>query len=194
MFTGIVEITGDVIRIERTGDILNVTVRSGISSELKVDQSVAHNGVCLTVIAVMDDMHTVQLVQETLERSHFNTIMSGAVINLERSMPATGRFEGHLVQGHVDCMGQLIAVKDGIYFFRYPIVHAKLLVEKGSVCVNGVSLTIASLEGDIFGVAIIPYTLANTNFHNMTPGALVNLEFDILAKHIARMMELRGIM
>lgn len=191
MFTGIIETTGEVIQVERSETIMTLVIRSTISSELRVDQSVAHNGVCLTVVATDSDTHTVQLVQETLDRSNFNSIKSGDVLNLERSMLASARFEGHIVQGHVDATGSLVTIKDGIYTFRYPASYAKLLVEKGSVCINGISLTVAALDTDTFGVAIIPYTLANTTFNKLSPGSIVNLEFDILAKHLVRIMDLR---
>lgn len=191
MFTGIIEASGEVVNSEFSDGILTLLIRSALSSELKVDQSVAHDGVCLTVVQVNGDTHTVQLVHETLERSHFHKIKEGDVLNLERAMPAFGRFEGHLVQGHVDGMGQLTSVQDGMYTFSYPLAYAKLLVEKGSICVNGISLTVAKLHDSTFTVAIIPYTLAHTNFNRMAPGILVNLEFDILAKHLARIIELR---
>jgi riboflavin synthase len=191
MFTGIIEACGEVVQTERIHNILTVRVRSPISANLKVDQSVSHDGVCLTVVAVQNDIHTVQLVQETLDKSHFQGLKEGAIINLERAMSAADRFEGHLVQGHVDGTGQLISVRDGMYTFSYPLTHAKLLVEKGSVCVNGVSLTVARLLDETFTVAIIPYTLANTNFNQISPGSIANLEFDILGKYLIRMIELR---
>ncbi len=192
MFTGIIETIGEVIGIENTDDILNLIVHSGISSELRVDQSVAHDGVCLTVVNVVDDTHKVQLVKETLHRTNFKSIRIGDEINLERSMPANGRFEGHIVQGHVDGVGHLISVENGLYTFSYPQVYAKLMTQKGSICVNGISLTVATLTDNTFGVAIIPHTLAHTNFKSMTPSTVVNLEFDILAKHLTRMIEVRG--
>ena len=191
MFTGIVERIGEVVAIDRTETTFDLIVRSGISSALRVDQSVSHDGVCLTVVAVNGDTHTVQLVQETLDRTTFHRINVGDTLNLERSMRANGRFEGHIVQGHVDGMGHLISIKNGIYTFRYPEVYAHLIAEKGSICINGISLTVAALTRDTFGVAIIPYTLANTNFHTLSPGSAVNLEFDILAKHLARITDLR---
>ena len=169
MFTGIIEACGEVVNSVLDKDILTLEIRSPISSALKVDQSIAHDGVCLTVVQVKNDIHAVQLVRETLERSHFHQIKTGDVINLERAMPAAGRFEGHIVQGHVDGMGEFVGIEDGLYTFRYPQPYAKYLVEKGSICVNGISLTVARL----------------------VPGMQVNLEFDILAKHLARIIELR---
>ena len=176
---------------EKKGTILNLTLRSSISDKLKVDQSVSHDGVCLTIVEVKDHTHRVQLVDETLRRSHFAQVKKGESINLERSMSASGRFEGHIVQGHVDCTGKVISVKDGVYTIQYPVDFAKYVVEKGSICVNGVSLTIASLREDMFSVAIIPYTLEYTNFKDLSPGDIVNLEFDILAKHLARIIDLQ---
>lgn len=193
MFTGIIETVGEIVQITHTENILSLLVRSEISSQLRPEQSVAHDGVCLTVVERKDDTHKVELVQETLYRSHFKNIAPGTRVNLERAMPATGRFEGHIVQGHVDGVGQLISINDGIYTFHHPSQYAKFLIEKGSVCINGVSLTIATLAKDTFGVAIIPYTQSHTNFDGMNPGAFVNLEFDILAKHLARLMELYGL-
>lgn len=192
MFTGIIETIGEVVGLWQEKDIFNVMVRSDISAELRPEQSVAHDGVCLTVVYVEKDKHAVQLVTETLRRSHFKDLVTGTRINLERSMPASGRFEGHLVQGHVDGVGRLISIEDGIYTFQYPDQYAKFLVEKGSICVNGVSLTVAALQQDTFGVAVIPYTLQHTNLSQLKPGMMVNLEFDILAKHLARILELRG--
>jgi len=193
MFTGIIEATGLVDGTRWQGDIFEMTIRSDISSFLHVDQSVSHDGVCLTVVGVSGDTHRVQLVRETLERSHFKTIGTGSLINLERAMPANGRFEGHFVQGHVDCEGEIVSIKDGIYSIRYPGAYAKYLTEKGSVSVNGVSLTVARLSEDVFGVAIIPYTLSHTNFRDLAPGSKVNLEFDMLAKHIVRVIQLEGL-
>lgn len=191
MFTGIIETTGVVIQVDRSDTIMTLVIRSSISSELRVDQSVSHNGVCLTIVAVNDDTHNVQLVQETLNRSNFETVKPGDILNLERSMLASARFEGHIVQGHVDATGSLVNIKDGIYTFSYPASYAKLIGEKGSVCVNGISLTVTALDAETFGVAIIPYTLEHTNFKQLQPGSLVNLEFDILAKHLVRLIELR---
>jgi riboflavin synthase len=191
MFTGIIESMGEVVSIDRNENTLDLIVRSGISSLLQIDQSVAHDGVCLTIVRATDDTHTVQLVQETLDRTTFHRMHIGDKLNLERSMPANGRFEGHIVQGHIDGVGHLISIENGIYTFSYPQGFAKLIAEKGSICVNGISLTVANLTNDRFGVAIIPHTLANTNFNTLIPGSIVNLEFDILAKHLVRIMDLR---
>lgn len=191
MFTGIIEATGEVVTVLTHDDIVELTVRSPISVELEVDQSVCHDGVCLTIVHVSEEMHRVQIVHETCERSTFKHIKKGDIINLERSMPANGRFEGHIVQGHVDTTGTFISIENGIYLFRYPTQYAQYLVDKGSVCINGVSLTVARLAGDTFGVAIIPYTLEYTNFHYIKPETEVNLEFDILGKYILRRAELQ---
>ena len=190
MFTGIIETIGEVMTVLRHDNIMEMTVRSGISADLHVDQSVAHDGVCLTVVHVTGDHHRVQLVEETCARSTFREVKTGQILNLERAMPADGRFEGHLVQGHVDCTGELIGIHAGIYTFRFPDAHARFLVEKGSICVNGVSLTVAALTADTFGVAIIPYTLEHTSFRKLKAGDQVNLEFDILGKYLARWQQL----
>ena len=190
MFTGIVETIGEIVGLERSADHVDLMIRSSISADLSPDQSVCHDGVCLTVVAVSQNTHTVQLVTETLERSHFRTAGIGDQVNLERSVPASGRFEGHFVQGHVDSTGQLIATDHEIWTFRYPLKYSRLLVEKGSICVNGVSLTVVRVKGDTFSVAVIPYTLSKTNFNRLSPGAPVNLEFDIIAKHILRQYDL----
>jgi riboflavin synthase len=193
MFTGIVEALGEVVDVKRSENTIDLTVRSSISSELRPDQSVAHDGVCLTVVAVSKDTHTVQLVEETLNRSHFRAIGAGSLLNLERSVPASGRFEGHFVQGHVDGTGQLLSRDREIWTFRFPQKYARFLVEKGSVCINGISLTVVYVKGDTFSVALIPYTLENTNIDKLIPGASVNLEFDMIAKHVERLLQERGL-
>jgi riboflavin synthase len=191
MFTGIIESIGEVVETSNAGAILTLTIRSGISAQLKRDQSVSHNGVCLTVVSVQNDTHSVQLVAETIDRSAFGSVRMGDRINLERSLPVSGRFEGHIVQGHVDGVGTLLSIDDGIFMFRYPPVFSAYLIEKGSVCVHGVSLTVARLIDDTFGVALIPHTLQFTNFADLKPGTDINLEFDMIAKHLIRLLELR---
>jgi len=192
MFTGIIETIGEVVSVLGHDDILEMAVRSSISQDLRIDQSVNHNGVCLTVVHTGHGIHRVQLVKETCDRSTFGSIKAGDLVNLERAMPASGRFEGHIVQGHVDCTGTVAEIADGRYEFAYPEKYARLLVGKGSVCVNGVSLTVAALGGSTFTVAIIPYTLEHTNFSQLKAGDAVNLEFDILGKYLIRMAELPG--
>lgn len=192
MFTGIIETTGTVEAIRSEGGNKRFSVRSGISPELKVDQSVSHNGVCLTVTAVSDGIHEVVAIAETLSRSSLGTLLEGSVVNLERCMPANGRFDGHIVQGHVDCTGTVKAVhdRDGSwqFDFTFPEEHAALVVEKGSVCINGVSLTCFNCGEDTFSVAIIPYTMEHTTFRTLRAGDTVNLEFDIVGKYVRRLV------
>lgn len=202
MFSGIVEEAARVVKTERDGGNLNLTVKCSFTDELKIDQSVAHNGVCLTVVSLPGDgTYTVTAIQETLDRSNLGDLREGAAVNLERSMVMNGRLDGHIVQGHVDCTAVCESVEevDGsrYYKFRYdvsPELVAKgyMTVEKGSVTVNGVSLTVCDSERDSFRVAIIPYTFEHTNFHEIEPGTRVNIEFDIIGKYLARLSELKG--
>ncbi|MBD5331574.1 MAG: riboflavin synthase [Paramuribaculum sp.] len=202
MFSGIVEEPARVVKAERDGGNLNLTVKCSFVDELKIDQSVAHNGVCLTVVALPGDgTYTVTAIQETLDRSNLGDLREGAAVNLERSMVMNGRLDGHIVQGHVDCTAVCESIEevDGsrYYKFRYdvsPELVAKgyMTVEKGSVTVNGVSLTVCDSERDSFRVAIIPYTYEHTNFHEIEPGTRVNIEFDIIGKYLARLSELRS--
>lgn len=202
MFSGIVEEPARVVKAERDGGNLNLTVKCSFVDELKIDQSVAHNGVCLTVVALPGDgTYTVTAIRETLDRSNLGDLREGAAVNLERSMVMNGRLDGHIVQGHVDCTAVCESIEevDGsrYYKFRYdvsPELVAKgyMTVEKGSVTVNGVSLTVCDSERDSFRVAIIPYTYEHTNFHEIEPGTRVNIEFDIIGKYLARLSELRS--
>jgi riboflavin synthase len=196
MFTGIIESTGIVEKIEREQSNLHFTIASPISRELKIDQSVSHNGVCLTVVALGEGTHTVTAIEETLRRSNLGDWQPGAVVNLERSMRMEGRLDGHIVQGHVDAAGECVGVLEtgGSWrvTFRYQPTPEHILVDKGSVCVNGVSLTVVAPQLDLFSVAIIPYTWAHTNFQHLKPGDRVNLEFDIIGKYIARYMAVYG--
>jgi riboflavin synthase len=196
MFTGIIEATGVVQKIKREGTNVHFTIASPISGELKIDQSLSHNGVCLTVVAVEDGAHTVTAVEETLKRSNLGDWQEGHEINLERAMRSDGRLDGHIVQGHVDATGECVEIEElegsWYYRFRYQPSEEHLLVDKGSICVNGVSLTVVSPAGDIFTVAIIPYTYEHTNFRTMKVGDRVNLEFDIIGKYIARYVALYG--
>ncbi len=193
MFTGIIETLGTIKNIKREGSNYHFTIESSISSELKVDQSVSHNGVCLTVVAQDDQSHTVTAIEETLIRSNLGDLKNGDPINLERAMLPSSRLDGHIVQGHVDATGECIEVQevDGSWYykFRYAPSPEHLLVDKGSVCINGVSLTVVNPKDDYFSVAIIPYTYENTNFKAIKPGHTINLEFDIIGKYIGRYFE-----
>ena len=199
MFSGIVESTATVVAIEREQDNLHFTLRCPFTSELKIDQSIAHNGVCLTVVRIVDDTYTVTAMRETLERSNLGLLHVGDEVNVERSMQMGGRLDGHIVQGHVDQTARCIAVEDqeGSHEFTFEYeVDAEMVrrgyftVDKGSVTVNGVSLTVCRPTTEAgkgaFSVCIIPYTFDNTNFHNIKVGTVVNIEFDILGKYIAR--------
>jgi riboflavin synthase len=189
MFTGIIESTGYVEHIENEGSNSHFTIRSSISSALKVDQSIAHDGVCLTITEVNGDTHRVTAIAETLNRSSLGKSAIGKQINLERCMKADGRFDGHIVQGHVDCIGKLERIEDrngswGLYF-THPAGETFLTVQKGSVCINGVSLTVVESGETFFSVEIIPYTWNHTNLGLLNVGDAVNLEFDIIGKYLA---------
>lgn len=188
MFTGIIETTGKVNSIEQQSNgIIRLGVESGISGEFRIDQSVSHDGVCLTVVEIENNTHFVQMVPETLSRSRFRELKQGDLLNLERSMTVNARLDGHFVQGHVDAVGELQSIDKQQYFkFTYPTEYSNLLVDKGSVSINGVSLTVAGIDDDWFRVALIPYTLEHTNLGRIKPGDSVNLEFDILGKYVAR--------
>jgi len=190
MFTGIIESVGKIASIETEGSNYHFEIESDISSELKEDQSVSHNGVCLTVVGVKKDLHRVTAVKETLERSNFKYLKPGDKVNLERSMPADGRFDGHIVQGHVDQVSECkkVANQEGSWLmeFEFQSIDGNYIVEKGSVCINGISLTCFDLSDNAFSVAIIPYTYQHTNFNSLKPGNLVNIEFDIVGKYIAK--------
>lgn len=201
MFSGIVEEAATVTAARREGGNLHLTVRCSFANELKIDQSVAHNGVCLTVVALNpDSTYTVTAIQETLDRSNLGLLREGDLVNLERSMLMNGRLDGHIVQGHVDTTAVCTEVEevDGSRYFKFEYdVSAEMAakgymtVEKGSVTVNGVSLTVCDSELRSFRVAIIPYTLEHTNFCRIEPGTRVNLEFDIIGKYLARLQEVR---
>jgi riboflavin synthase len=193
MFTGIIETTGLVSGIDAEGTNLTFRIESTLASELKIDQSVSHNGVCLTVTSVADGSYTVTAVDETLRKTNLGHVKPGDRINLERCMPATGRFDGHIVQGHVDQTGVCTSVQDmngsWLYDFRYDVdVADNVTVEKGSICINGVSLTVFNSEPNQFRVTIIPYTYEHTNFRELKAGDTVNLEFDIVGKYIKKML------
>lgn len=191
MFTGIVEEVAVVVDVRKHGTNLDLVLRARMAPELKVDQSVAHNGVCLTVVAVSGDTYTVTAVNETLQRSNLGGLGPGDAVNLERSLRLGDRLDGHMVQGHVDTMVQCIGAydQDGSWTFVLALPDEQdLLVAKGSICLNGVSLTIAALDAQTFSVAIIPYTYEHTTFHRLKPGDLVNVEYDVLGKYVQRMM------
>lgn len=202
MFSGIVEEAARVKELRREGGNLHITLECSFAGELHVDQSVAHNGVCLTVVAIHGDgSYTVTAIEETLRRSNLGLLAVGDRVNVERCMVMNGRLDGHIVQGHVDCTARCeeIIPEDGskMYLFRYDVApemakKGYVTVEKGSVCVNGVSLTVCDSENGSFRVAIIPYTFDHTNFSQIKVGTRVNLEFDIIGKYIARLQELKG--
>ena len=199
MFSGIVEEAATVVALEKENGNLHLTLRCSFVDELKIDQSVSHNGVCLTVVKLPGDgTYTVTAIQETLERSNLGTLQVGDLVNLERSMLMNGRLDGHIVQGHVDQTARCVALTEADGSWRYTFKYdfnremaAKgyVTVEKGSVTVNGVSLTVCNSQTDSFEVAIIPYTLEHTIFKTIVPGSIVNLEFDIIGKYLSRMME-----
>ena len=193
MFTGIIETIGRVIELKKDQDNLHLIIESDISNELKIDQSVAHNGVCLTVVAIADGTHTVTAVAETLNKSNLGKLKEGDFINLERCMQMNGRLDGHIVQGHVDQTGICTEVNDRSgsweYSFRYDPSQGNVTVEKGSICVNGISLTVVNSIENSFSVAIIPYTYEHTNMQHIKKGDTVNLEFDIIGKYVARLMK-----
>jgi riboflavin synthase len=192
MFTGIIEATGVIKAIESEGTNKHFFCVSSISHELKVDQSLSHNGVCLTVTKLENGGHWVTAVDETLKKSNLGFIKVDDKMNLERAMPANGRFDGHIVQGHVDQTAKVKSVKDiqgsWLYTFEINSRESGLVVEKGSVCINGVSLTCFDVTNDSFSVAIIPYTFEHTNFHQLQPGDTVNIEFDIVGKYVQKLL------
>lgn len=186
MFTGIVETVGKVIEINQHGTNVDFVISSDISDELKIDQSVSHNGVCLTVTKVEAGKHWVTAIDETMKKSSLGQFDVGTQVNLERCMKADGRFDGHIVQGHVDTTAKVISIKDqnGSWVFTFELKEEGLVVEKGSICINGTSLTCFNVEKKTFSVAIIPYTFEHTNFNQLSVGNLVNIEFDIIGKYI----------
>ena len=190
MFTGIIETLGTVRQVRHEQSNVHFTLESPISGELKIDQSLSHNGVCLTVVALGEGAHTVTAVAETLARTNLGSWKPGALVNLERCLPMGGRLDGHIVQGHVDAIAECIEVLETggswRFTFRYRPGPEHILVDKGSVCVNGVSLTVVEPHDDLFSVAIIPYTWEHTNFKTLRPGDTVNLEFDIIGKYVTR--------
>ena len=193
MFTGIIESLGKITDIEKEGENYHFTIESKISKELKIDQSVAHNGVCLTVVEKTNKNHIVTAIHETVEKTNMNFLKVGSLLNLERCLKIGGRLDGHMVQGHVDTMATCIDKKDEegswVFTFKHNIHPNFTTVEKGSICVNGASLTVFNSQRDQFSVAIIPYTHEHTNFNSIEVDSVVNLEFDILGKYIAKIVK-----
>jgi len=193
MFTGIIESLGEVQQLERDRGNLHISINSSITQELKIDQSVAHNGVCLTVVSLDGDSYTVTAIDETLEKSNLGELKIGDKVNLERAMVLGSRLDGHIVQGHVDQTGKCIAVleKEGSWFFtfEYDAAQNNVTIEKGSITIDGVSLTVVDSGKNTFSVAIIPYTYENTRFNAYKKGSTVNLEFDVIGKYVARIMQ-----
>lgn len=192
MFTGIIEELGIVKNISKQDDNLNITISSKFTSELKIDQSVAHNGVCLTVVAINKDEYTVTAIKETLDKTNLNHLLVNDIVNLERAMKLGDRLDGHIVQGHVDQTAKCISIenKNGSWFFTFEYDSNKnnITIEKGSITINGTSLTVVDSEKNRFSVAIIPYTYEHTNFHSFKTNTIVNLEFDVIGKYVARLM------
>ena len=199
MFSGIVEEYAEVVKVVKDQENLHLTLKCSFVDELKIDQSVSHNGVCLTVVSIQDGTYTVTAMKETIERSNIGLLAVGDKVNVERSMMMNGRLDGHIVQGHVDQTAVCTAVDDaqGSWYFTFKYNFDKEMarrgyftVDKGSVTVNGVSLTVCNPTSDTFQVAIIPYTYEHTNFHTIKVGSVVNIEFDIIGKYLSRMIQL----
>ena len=193
MFTGIIEEIGKIVRIEREQANLHLYVKSSFTNELKIDQSVAHNGVCLTVVAIDGDVYQVTAIAETLAKTHLGSLQVGDAVNLERGMLLNTRLDGHIVQGHIDQTGTCSAIQEEAGSTRFTCEYdpstGNVVIEKGSITVNGVSLTVVDATRDSFSVAVIPYTLAHTNLQHLQIGSIVNLEFDVIGKYVARLMQ-----
>ncbi|HQW69422.1 MAG TPA: riboflavin synthase [Flavobacterium sp.] len=194
MFTGIIETLGIIKDIEKEGDNLHITVSSSITNELKIDQSVAHNGVCLTVVAINKDEYTVTAIKETILKTNLSEWKVGDFVNLERAMKLGDRLDGHIVQGHVDQTGECISIEEAngswYFTFKYDRKLSNITIEKGSITINGVSLTVLNSKEHQFSVAIIPYTYEHTNFNSFSVGTNINLEFDVVGKYVARLNSL----
>jgi riboflavin synthase len=195
MFTGIIESLGKIRSIESNGSNVTFWIQSPLSPELKIDQSISHNGVCLTVEEIKDDTHRVTAIEETLEKTNLHTWQPDDLVNLERCLIMNGRLDGHIVQGHVDATATCLKRRelDGSWEFRFefPKKFSSLVIEKGSICLNGTSLTIFNVKKDRFDIAIIPYTFQHTNIQSVKPGSKVNLEFDMIGKYVARLVSLK---
>ena len=196
MFTGIIETLGIVKNIKQDQTNIHFDIESSISNELKIDQSVSHNGVCLTVVEISGNKHTVTAIEETLNKTNLGNLQVGDIVNLERCTQANGRFDGHIVQGHVDqtatCIGREDQKGSWLFTFQYDNTLGNITVEKGSITVNGISLTVVNSLEDRFSVAIIPYTIEHTNLQHVDVGSTINLEFDIVGKYVSKIMALRG--
>lgn len=195
MFTGIIETIGKVVDLKSEAGNLDLTIESPVSRELKIDQSISHNGVCLTVVDVNNNHHRVTAINETLKKTNIGLLQIGDEVNLERCTKVGERLDGHIVQGHVDQTGKCISVVEAngswVYTFVYSPSRQNIVVEKGSICINGISLTAFNAKDNLFSVAIIPYTYEHTNIKQVIQDSLVNLEFDIIGKYVARMMEFK---
>jgi len=191
MFTGIIETLGVIQEIKKEKDNIHITIDSSITSELKIDQSVAHNGICLTVVALKDTLYTVTAIDETIKKTNLSSWKIGDSVNLERAMKLGDRLDGHIVQGHIDQTGTCIAVQETngswSYTFEYDETLNNITIEKGSITVNGVSLTVVNSKKNQFSVAIIPYTHEHTNFKSFEVGTIINLEFDVIGKYVSRL-------
>ena len=196
MFTGIIEEIGVVSNLKKELNNLHISIKSNITNELKIDQSVAHNGVCLTVVAINDDEYTVTAIKETLDKTSLNTLAINDKVNLERAMKLGDRLDGHIVQGHVDQTGVCTSVTEEngswIFSFSYDSKLNNITIEKGSITINGTSLTVVDSKKDTFSVAIIPYTYEHTNFNTFKKGTVVNLEFDVLGKYVSKLVSLKN--
>jgi riboflavin synthase len=193
MFSGIIESTGIVTDLKKEKSNLHITIQSSFTEELKIDQSIAHNGVCLTVVAIQNNSYMVTAIDETLQKTNLGLLQIGDRVNLERCIRAGDRLDGHIVQGHVDQTGTCTSLTENngswIFHFKYDGTANNITVEKGSICVNGVSLTVVNSQDTSFSVCIIPYTFEHTNFQSLKAGAVVNLEFDILGKYISKLIK-----
>lgn len=192
MFSGIIESIGKVVDLKKEKGNLHISIQSAFTHELKIDQSIAHNGACLTVVSIQQDIYVVTAIDETLQKTNLGLLKVGDAVNLERCMKLGDRLDGHIVQGHVDQTARCVSVVETngswMYTFNYDANAKNITVEKGSVCVNGVSLTVVNSQDTSFSVCIIPYTYEHTNFHQIKEGTVVNLEFDILGKYIRKLM------
>lgn len=191
MFTGIIETLGIITRLEKEQENLHITIKSQFTKDLKIDQSVAHNGVCLTVVAIDGDEYTVTAIKETLDKTNLGALKVNEAVNLERGMKLGARLDGHIVQGHVDQTGECIRIENAegstIFTFRYDFNGDNITIEKGSITINGVSLTVVNSKSDEFSVAIIPFTLEHTTFKSFKVGVTVNLEFDVIGKYVSKL-------
>jgi riboflavin synthase len=196
MFTGIIEAVGTISSLTMDRSNIDFFIRSGLAPELKIDQSIAHNGVCLTVVGIVGDTHKVTAIKETLDKTNLASLKQGDLVNLERCMPANGRFDGHIVQGHIDQTAVCKEVREQggsrLFTFEYDDSTGNITVEKGSICINGISLTVVNSVKNSFSVAIIPYTYEQTNIKFVKTGDIVNLEFDILGKYISKIIKSRA--